>query len=307
MGKLKIESGKFTIVKLKNFSKKHEKKIILFFLCILLVLFALLFLHFKKIKDETVAVVNGYRITFDDILTKAETSPVFYQEYLKIEPKFFVEEYINQILLFQKAKQNERKYKKEIEEKMKNYYIDLLTNIYVEKELTEKIKVSEEEIQDYYNKNISDFVIPEKVNLYEIVTDSKDKAVEILSRLSIGESFEDIAERESISNSAKNGGNLGWIDVEKLDHEIASLVTKISPGQILANIFKTDMGYHIIKLAGRTERRVLTLEEARQSIINMIKTQRKKKEVEKFVKNLRENSKIQIFPGKIEEIKTRIK
>lgn len=299
---------KFKILRLKNFFKKYIKKI-LFFIFVIFIIFLVIqsFLYVKRLKKNTIAIVNGYRITFDDILTKLETSPSFYKEYLKIDPKFFIDEYINHILLFQKAKKYEQKYEKEINNKLKNYYIDLLVNIYVDREITKKIKVSEEEIKDYYNNNINDFVIPEKVHLYEIVTDSKEKARNILTRLSMGESFEEIAEKESISESAKDGGNLGWIDVSKLEPEIASLVTKIKPGQILANVFKSDIGYHIIKLAGKTDRRILSLDEAKQSIINILKTQKKKKEVKKIMKEIREKSKIQIFPNKVELLKERLK
>lgn len=299
---------KFKILKFKNFYQKQKVKIFLSIIIIVIVLSGIkYFFYIKKIKKETIAIVNGYRITFDDIIAKAENAPSFYREYLKVDPKFFVEEYINHILLFQQAKKYKTKYKKEIESKLKNYYIDLLTNIYVDNEITKKIKVSEEEIEDYYNKNIDDFVIPAKVHLYEIVTDNKEKAKSIIARLSMGEPFEEIAQKESISESAKSGGDLGWIDVEKLEPKIATLVTKIKPGQILANVFKTDLGYHILKLAGKTERRILSLNEARNSIINILKTQKKKKVIAKITKQLREKSKIQIFPNKLEIIKERLK
>jgi len=299
---------KFKLLKLKSFFKKYWRKIFLIVFIIFVSYSLINFLFYlKNLKKNTIAIVNGYKITFDDILTKVELSPSFYKDYLKIDPKFFVDEYINHILLFQKAKKYEKNYEKEINNKLKNYYIDLLVNMYVEREITKKIKVSEEEIKDYYNKNINDFVIPEKVHLYEIVTDSKEKAKNILTRLSMGEPFEEIAEKESISESAKNGGDIGWVDVSKLEPEIAALVTKIKPGQILANVFKTDIGYHIIKLAGKTDRRILSLDEAKQTITNILKTQKKKKEVEKIMKELREKSKIQIFPNKIEMLKERIK
>ncbi len=299
---------KLKLLKLKSFFKKYWRKIflIVFFVVVSYSLINFFF-YFKNLKKNTIAIVNGYRITIDDILTKLKVSPSFYKEYLKVDPKFFIDEYINHILLFQKAKKYEKKYKKEINNRLKNYYIDLLVNMYVDREITKKIKISEEEIKDYYNNNIDDFVIPEKVHLYEIVTDSKEKARNILTRLSVGEPFEEIAEKESISESAKNGGDLGWIDVSKLEPEIAILVTKIKPGQILANVFKTDVGHHIIKLAGKTDRRILSLEEAKQAIINILKTQKKKKEVEKIMKELREKSKIQIFPNRIEMLKERIK
>lgn len=291
--------------------KLKRKKSRIIFSVILPVIFVFSLLYFtlriKKERKEVVAVVNGWKITYDDILTKLKSSPDFYIEYIKENPKQIVDDYINEIILFQIAKKYERKFRKEIKNRMKNYYIKTLTEEFVEKELTRKIKISEDEIKEYYNSHLQDFVIPEKVRLYEIVVDTKRKAENILKRLSLGESFEKIAERESISENRKNGGDIGWIEVEKLDPEIASLVVKMNPGEILANVIKTEMGYHIIKLAGKTEKRILTLAEATPSIISILKAQKKKNEVERLIKKMKEKSKIQLFPGRIENLKERLK
>ncbi|MCM8810993.1 MAG: peptidyl-prolyl cis-trans isomerase, partial [Candidatus Omnitrophica bacterium] len=228
-------------------------------------------------------------------------------EYFFIDPKSIIDDYVNQVLLFQYAKKFERKLRKKVEGRIKNYYMEILTQQFVEDILSDKIKISDEEISDYYNKHLQEFVIPEKVQISEIVVDSKEKADEILNRLKIGESFEKIAETESIAPTREKRGEIGWIEVDKLNPEVISLINQMKPGEILANIIKTEMGYHIIKLTGRTEKRILSLPEATPMIKNLLLSQKKKVEVDNLLKKLKEKSKIEIYPNKIEILKGKIK
>lgn len=293
------------IIKLKFFFRKRKVPVISGF--IVLLIFGVIFFAIIKERERTVAIVNGYRITIDDIIEKITSSPEFYREYAYIDPKGVIDDYINQIILFQHAKKYERKLRKEIEKKMKNYYMEVLTQAYVEKILSNKIKVSDEEISNYYNTHLGEFVIPERVQISEIVVETKEKANEILERLKMGESFEKIAETESIAKTREKRGEIGWIEVEKLNPEVASLISQLKPGEILANIIKTEIGYHIIKLTGRTEKRILTLQEATPMIRNLLIAQKKKIEVENLMNQLKEKSRIKIYPNAIEKIKGKIK
>ena len=296
---------KIKIIKFKFFWRKWKVIIILGSLILFVIISTILYILVEKRK--VVAVVNGYKITIDDIENKIKSSPEFYREYAYLDPNSVIDDYINQVLLFQYAKRYERKLRKKIENEMKNYYMEILTHAFVENILSNQIKISDEEISNYYNNHLNEFVIPERVQISEIVVDTKEKADEILNRLKLGESFEEIAEKESIAPTREKRGEIGWIEVEKLNPEVTSLLSKVKPGEILANIIKTEMGYHIIKLTGRTEKRILTLSEATPIIKNLLLSQKKKVEVENLMKKLKEKSRIVKYSDKIEIIKERIK
>jgi len=296
---------KIKIIKFKFFWRKWKVIIILGSLILFVIISTILYILVEKRK--VVAVVNGYKVTIDDIENKIKSSPEFYREYAYLDPNSVIDDYINQVLLFQYAKRYERKLRKKIENEMKNYYMEILTHAFVENILSNQIKISDEEISNYYNNHLNEFVIPERVQISEIVVDTKEKADEILNRLKLGESFEEIAEKESIAPTREKRGEIGWIEVEKLNPEVTSLLSKVKPGEILANIIKTEMGYHIIKLTGRTEKRILTLSEATPIIKNLLLSQKKKVEVENLMKKLKEKSRIVKYSDKIEIIKERIK
>lgn len=291
-------------MKIKIEILKKGKRILLVSAIIVICFGFIYFILFLKNRN-VVAVVNGYTITIDDILVEVETTPSVYKEMLEINPEGVVNDYINQIILFQEAKRYERRLKKEIDGLIKNYYIKTLSKAYVDKILTERISITDEEIKDYYNTHLEEFLIPAKVRLFEIVLPTQEKAENVRRRLALGESFELIAMNESISASRDKAGDLGWIDVRKLEPEISNLVSKMSPGDILASIIRTEAGYHIIKLAGKTESRMLTLEEAAPGIKEMLISFKKKGEVEKLMTELKKKGRIKVYKGKIEKLKKR--
>ncbi len=100
---------KIKIVKLKLFFKKWKGIIV--FIILIAVILGLVILSIIKEKRRTVAIVNGYRITIDELIEKISYSPAFYKEYASINPKSVIDDYVNQILLYQYAKKYERKLK----------------------------------------------------------------------------------------------------------------------------------------------------------------------------------------------------
>ncbi len=287
--------------KLIPFAKKRKKMLLamLAAAAALVLIYSFLFLRNRNV----VAVVDGYRITAQDIMVELELSPEIYRESVADNPESVINAYIDQVIVYRKAKRYAARHSRSVKARMKNFYMKTVSREFVEKELSKKIKIDDAYISEYYNTNIEDFILPERVKLYEIVLRERAQAEEILKRLSYGESFEAIALKESISDSRASGGDLGWIDIRKLDEEISSMVSGINPGDILANIIRTDLGYHIIKLGGKTERRILTISEATPSIVNILMSTEKKKEVDKLVSRQREKSRIKIYKERIPLIK----
>ncbi len=292
---------KLRVKKVMPFLKKNRKVILALTAAVLVA--GLVTFRIIVRNRRVIAYVDGYPITVNDILIETELSPTFYKETLKTDPNAVLDDYINQILLFREAKKYERELKREVESRMRNYYMKLLTKEYVDRKLAAKLKITDEEIAEYYNAHLDDFVIPERVRLFEIVLPSQQAAEAVRRRLTLGESFEELARRESITQSRERSGDLGWIDVRKLEPEIAALVTRISPGDVLANIIRTEVGYHIIKLESKTEKRMLTLQEATPEIKSMMISQGKKREVDALIARLREKSKIRVFLERVELLK----
>ena len=76
------------------------------------------------------------------------------------------------------------------------------------------------------------------------------KAQDLAARASKGEDFGQLAIANSNSQTALDGGQLGWKKGNQLPQFILDLVTKMKPGEVSAPV-RTPSGFHIVKLNER--------------------------------------------------------
>jgi peptidyl-prolyl cis-trans isomerase SurA len=80
--------------------------------------------------------------------------------------------------------------------------------------------------------------------------DISHKAQDVASRAGKGEDFGQLAIANSNSQTALDGGQLGWRKGAQLPQFILDLVVKMKPGEVSAPV-RTPSGYHIVKLNER--------------------------------------------------------
>jgi peptidyl-prolyl cis-trans isomerase SurA len=151
---------------------------------------------------------------------------------------------------------------------------DLSVQKLFNKEITSQISITDKDVTDFYNTNRANFNLAEpQVHLAQIlVTPAPDpnvrnlkndkaqtdeqarKKVEMLvARIRQGEDFAQIAQNYSEdSNSAPNGGDLGFIPesaLEKANVELRKLIVNLAPGQTAS--VRTPEGYRILKIISK--------------------------------------------------------
>jgi peptidyl-prolyl cis-trans isomerase SurA len=80
--------------------------------------------------------------------------------------------------------------------------------------------------------------------------DMTHKAQDIAARAAKGEDFGQLAIANSNSQTALDGGQLGWRKGSQLPEFIVQLVTKMKPGEVSEPV-RTPSGFHIVKLNDR--------------------------------------------------------
>ncbi len=139
-------------------------------------------------------------------------------------------------------------FKREVNLQVKLQQAQFLAARYAQKTLTEKVKVTDEDINKY---------IAEHPELSP--KEKKDKAEQILSRAKAGEDFAKLANENSEDPGNKNpqgelqGGLYKDVAKGKMMPAFEQAALALQPGQISDNLVETPYGFHIIKLEKKAE------------------------------------------------------
>src|SRR5439155_21957179 len=74
----------------------------------------------------------------------------------------------------------------------------------------------------------------------------------VITQLRAGAPFPVVAAQFSQSQTALQGGDLGWVQTNQLDPEVASVVREMPPGAI-SNPVRVPGGISIVQLSGKRE------------------------------------------------------
>jgi len=153
-------------------------------------------------------------------------------------------------------------------------------------DLRNKIKGQIDGIKKKYEYNLSEIIFEE-----EIDKNLEDKVLEIKNSIdSIG--FENTAIIFSISNTAKNGGLIGWINELQISKLIIEKIEKLNQDQFSEPI-KVNNSYLIIKVNQKKElKNKINLEKELEKLINLETNRQLNNFSNIFYKRLRKNLEI---------------
>ena len=113
------------------------------------------------------------------------------------------------------------------------------------RKILDQITVDEESAKKYYNEHKDFFTESDQYHLFQITTDTKEKADAIVNDINGGKSFIEIAKASSIDESKTNGGDKGFVNVDEVAPEIKAAVASLEKDKISAPI-KIDEDLFII-------------------------------------------------------------
>ena len=184
----------------------------------------------------------------------------------------------------------------------------VLLNKLLEKEVFVNLEVQDEELNDYYNKNIKSFERPELVLVNHIliaVNESEEfaqlKAFDIMRQAESGDDFCELV--DLYSEDYAPCGEYEVSVYSGLPDEFVKAVLKIKDGQF--TVVKTEFGYHVIRRTSTTPARLAGFEDVKEEIYNTILEERKQEAYSLFLYKIKDTAVIEnyLLDKTIEEIK----
>ncbi|HFI6141923.1 TPA: peptidylprolyl isomerase [Escherichia coli] len=130
--------------------------------------------------------------------------------------------------------------------------------------------VSDADIQSYYDQHQDQFTQPQRTRYSIIQTKTEDEAKAVLDELNKGGDFAALAKEKSADIiSARNGGDMGWLEDATIPDELKNAGLK-EKGQ-LSGVIKSSVGFLIVRLDDIQPAKVKSLDEVRDDIAAKVK------------------------------------
>lgn len=178
----------------------------------------------------------------------------------------------------------------------------LIINELIQKEVVDKIPISDRQIAKYYQKHIQQFRRPTQFHARQIVVDTRELADKILARLREGDDFATLAKKHSLSPDSERGGDLGYFDATSYPKAFAEVCQQLKIGEI-SGVVATDYGYQIFHLLDRRQARQRPLEEVAPLIRKILQEERGEEALARKFEEWKKNSIIVVKEDALEGVK----
>jgi foldase protein PrsA len=165
--------------------------------------------------------------------------------------------------------------------------LDYLSNEIRKQVVAGKGKVTDKDVQAYYDKNKKRFAQPERRDLAVVLTRNESQAERAKGALEDGQSFKQVARRYSIDDASKSqGGTLPGIAKGQQEKALDDAVFAADRGELTGPV-KTQFGWYVFEVTKVTPASQQSLSDSKETIKNLIKSEREQKALDAFVKRFR--------------------
>ena len=243
--------------------------------------------------------VNGEPITDTEIAQTLGASGMTYDSLDEPMKKRVLDMVVDRKLLTQVAEKSGVEKSEEYARELKALKRDLMLDIWMKKEMeTLKKGISKEKLQKFYNDNKAQFSEPKKLQARHILVKTEEEAKALIKELDAAKDkkakFIELAKSKSTGPSGKNGGDLGWFELERMVPEFSAAADKLKVGAYTKTPVKTQFGYHLIMLDGKKEATTKPFKEVEAQIREQLSGQEFANKMRAKTEELRKAAKIEL-------------
>ncbi len=246
-------------------------------------------------KGQVLAEVNGAVITTEDYKKEVELLPPYLKPMTETAEgrKEMIDSMIVRELVMQEAKKAGIDKSPEVADRLEDLKKRVVIEAYWKHKVEEQAKISDADLQKYYDQNKEKFKTSDQVKASHILLKSEKEAQDVLAQLKAGGKFEDLARKYSVDPAGAKGGDLGWFGKGSMIPEFEKVAFSLKEGET-SGIVKTKFGYHIIRVTGKRAAGVLPLAEVKDQIKASLLPEKQQEIFKKMREELKKTAKYSV-------------
>jgi peptidyl-prolyl cis-trans isomerase SurA len=215
----------------------------------------------------------------------------------------------------EKAAQSQGVSFEDFKQNLKN---QIITQRVIGQEVGQKMSITKEEMQAFYEAHKAQLEQPEQIRLSEILvsTEKKDdkdpatdeekrleaaqaKAKDLLEQMHKGAAFDETAKKNSDGPTAAQGGDLGYFKRGVLAKELEDKTFAMKPGDV-SDVIRTKQGFVLLKVVEHQQAGVPPLSQIEPRVQDAIYMSKLQPALRAYLQKLREDAYIDIKPGYVD-------
>lgn len=249
-------------------------------------------------KGGVLAKVDNKAITIQDYKEALKQLPPQVQWAVKSDKELqakFLDNLVTKAILIETAKKSGIEEDEEMKMEIEEFRESLLLNRYLDARLG-GVKVTDEEVKDYYGRHKEEFTTPKQVRARHILVKTRKEAQEMERRLKEGEDFAELAKKHSTDHTtAAKGGELGFFSYGDMVKPFSEAAFSLKPGEI-SPVVETPFGFHIIQVEEVKPAQQKSFQEVKKSIKTKLLREKQQKAFDQLVARLKKEWKVETHP-----------
>ncbi|MEW6443957.1 MAG: peptidylprolyl isomerase [bacterium] len=268
-----------------------------------------------KSEGAVLAKVGGEVITQQDFEKELSSLPEFTKKQMQTgeQKRKRLERMIDESVLLQEARKRGLERDEDIRSKVEKYRNRLLTEKLYQVVAEEKAAVDESEVAAYYEKNKEQFTQKERIHARQILIlvppnagpekekEAQAKAKEAQVKAKAGEDFVALAKKYSDAPDPLRAGDLGYFSRGRMPPEFEEAAFSLANAGDVSEIVRTKFGYHVIQLMDRQPAKEQPLEEVRDRVVRVLKSQKTREIRQTLAGELRGKTTVEIDEAFLKE------
>lgn len=208
------------------------------------------------------------------------------------EVRDILDRWVRTELLYQRAQKDGLEKDAAVAARLEEMRRDLLADELLQRELADRVRVTNEELLAYYRKHETEYT--EELQLKQVLVNTREEAEEVLALVRTGTPIEDLARQRSRDVTASRGGDLGFLGKGAMNPAFEPYVFGLLPGQVAGPIPST-FGFHVVKVAAKRQAaEPLSFDAVRDEIMHSLLLEKQQAAHQQLLDELRRATPVQM-------------